>query len=1028
MSKRDLKLSIEIENNVTNIDEAEQYIDSLKEMGLDIEHLRKRSAQLVESWDKLKPNERAQRMRRLREAMISTANGTLDLKRETAELAKSSKKAAKNTEKLRQQTGLLDKTYGKLRNKVIAVGGALVTYFSVAKIANFFSSATDGAANLEAQLDKVQAVSGATAHEMRQIEQASNQLGSTTKYTATQAAEGFEILARAGLNASESVTAIPAVMNLAQAAGIELAESAGYITKAIAGMNLKMAESGHVADVLARAAASANTDVSGLGQALSYAAPSANALGVSLEDTVAIIGKFADAGIDASRAGTALNSILAQFSNPASKFRQELTAIGITTDNFVQALHDLAAAGKSGSNAILSVGQEAGPALKALLAQGMPALDELSNKLKNADGAAANMAATMNDNLPGAITGLGSVWDALKNTLGKPLLKPVTEKVKRLADIIREFVNSGKVEALGKVFAAEFNKMADSALNFITSFNLSKVSGDIGDFTDKVSGKLEKLGAVLGGIYNTFATFGNAIKTGTYAIGNAFSQMGASIAGVIPGLDGVSSSLQKFADDTAVKVVIAGQDLIDSSTRLRENYNALTKSIEENRASTEKNTVAISEEVKAFNQKSARLAELRQLESEYISSGRKNTQEYNDVVKQRINLEGELAEVTKNKVLLTKEDATAQEKQTAETAKSNKVINETAEIADKAADSTKKQGEAAGEAAKKTTENAEATKENTQATKENAEASDEAAEAAGGWAEVMASKTAEFRAQAEGLVKLHGANKITAEQYKELADLQQDFVEKSNLTFYGYHKNAQVLDNATQKLIEMTVGMREANEHMQMLESKIADGTITTNDLERAFIQLDNATLNKLNATIDKAKQKIQDLADEARKTAEDLDAELARLKGDDSVAQELEQKRKLAELEEKLAKARERQNIAEIEQYERAIELQRQIYAEKKKQYEEDKKQQAERDKQAEERRKKSENKRSDKTQNDSNSSSIAIDEFNLGELPPVKVNTDELANKFVDILGKEREKTARFTLNTFMDDIEREAKARGL
>ncbi len=228
--------------------------------------------------------------------------------------------------------------------------------------------------------------------------------------------------------------------------------------------------------------------------------------------------------------------------------------------------------------------------------------------------------------------------------------------------------------------------------------------------------------------------------------------------------------------------------------------------------------------------------------------------------------------------------------------------------------------------------------------------------------------------------------------------------------------------------------MDRANEAMTRLEGKISDGSITAADLSfeidtsaKGIAQLDSATLNKLNATIDKAKQKIQDLADEARKTAEDLDAELARLKGDDSVAQDLEQKRKLAELEEKLAKARERQNTAEISQYERAIELQRQIYSEKKRQYEEDKKQQAERDRQAEERRKKSENKRPDKTPSDSSSNSAAANDFNFSELPPVQINTGELANKFMSLLEKERDKTAKVTLNTFMDDIEREAKARG-
>jgi TP901 family phage tail tape measure protein len=148
------------------------------------------------------------------------------------------------------------------------------------------------------------------------------------------------------------------------------------VTKAVMGMGLAFDDAGRVADVLAKGANATNTSVEGLAQALSYAAPVANTLGVSLESTVAIIGKFADAGIDASRAGTALNSIMSQFANPLSSFRKELGAAGIVTTNFEEALHQLAAKGKDGERAINAVGLEAGPALRALLNQGMGALDE----------------------------------------------------------------------------------------------------------------------------------------------------------------------------------------------------------------------------------------------------------------------------------------------------------------------------------------------------------------------------------------------------------------------------------------------------------------------------------------------------------------------------------------------------------------------------------------------------------------------------------------------------------------------------
>lgn len=213
------------------------------------------------------------------------------------------------------------------------------------------------AADLEEQLSTVQAVWGANAETMERVRAVTEKLGAETRYTATEAAQGMETLARAGLNVEDAIATLPSVLSLAQGNAIGLGEAAGFITKAMRGMNLSAADAGHIADVLAKAAANANTDVTGLGQALSYAAPSANSLGVSLEETVAIIGKFADAGIDASRAGTALNSIMSQFSDPASKFRRELADIGITTNDFNEALHQLAEAGDEGSKAMLHFNQ-----------------------------------------------------------------------------------------------------------------------------------------------------------------------------------------------------------------------------------------------------------------------------------------------------------------------------------------------------------------------------------------------------------------------------------------------------------------------------------------------------------------------------------------------------------------------------------------------------------------------------------------------------------------------------------------------
>ena len=380
--------------------------------------------------------------------------------------------------------------FGSLQGKVAAVGAAIATYFGI----NAFAGIVNGAADLESAMSRVQAATGATGEEMQALRKAAEDAGANTKFTSTEAAGALENLAKAGLSATDSIAALPAVLNLAQAGDIGLAESSELVTKAVMGMGLAFTDAGRVADVLALGANATNTSVQGLAQALSYAAPVAQSLGLSLESTVAIIGKFADAGIDASRAGTALNSVLSQFSNPASKFREELSAAGITTGNFETALHQLAAAGPAGSKAINAVGQEAGPALRALLNQGMGALDGLTERLKTAEGSAAATAAVMQNNLNGALSGLSSAWGTVKNALGTPVLPVLQQGVEQLAGALRAAVADGTVTKFGEAIATAFQAGIKWVREFLGAVDFTDVLARLQAFADSTNETFTKVG------------------------------------------------------------------------------------------------------------------------------------------------------------------------------------------------------------------------------------------------------------------------------------------------------------------------------------------------------------------------------------------------------------------------------------------------------------------------------------------------------------------------------------------------------
>ena len=423
-----------------------------------------------------------------------------------------------------------------IQTKITAVGIAVASFFGIA----LFSNAVKSAAEFEAALSRVKAAAGATDEEFKLLKQAAEDAGASTKYTSVEAAAALENLAKAGLNAKDSITALPAVLSLAQAGDIGLGQSAEFVTKAVMGMGLAFDQAGRVADVLAMGANASNTSVTGLAQALSYAAPVAHSLGLSLETTVAIIGKFADAGIDASRAGTALNAVLSQFSDPSSKFREELGRAGIITNNFEKALRQLAAAGPAGEKAILAVGLEAGPALRALLGQGIGALDDLKHKLDESAGSAAKMALVMEDNLPGAMKGLGSAWDTVKNVLGAPVLPVLKEGVDQLSGALRSAVADGTVVKFGEAMAEAFRSGLKWAQDFLGQVNFSQIGDDMRDFATRTGEAFAAIGEYASAagnsvklVYGVMSAGANTVLGVVYLIGEAFAGVASSIqAGV----------------------------------------------------------------------------------------------------------------------------------------------------------------------------------------------------------------------------------------------------------------------------------------------------------------------------------------------------------------------------------------------------------------------------------------------------------------------------------------------------------------
>lgn len=301
-------------------------------------------------------------------------------------------------------------------------------------------------ANFEKSMNKVAAISGATGKELDDLTGLAKELGATTKFSASEAADGMSFLAMAGFEVSDIMKAMPGMLDLAAASGMDLASTADIASNILTGFALEAGEAGRVADLLAAASSSANTDVSQLGTAMAYVAPVAAGAGISIEETSAAIGMLSDAGIQGSRAGTTLRNVISRLQNPVGEAKKVMEELGLSMDDLdptTQSLADimktLEASGMDSAQAMRFFGQEAGPGITAMLAQGSDKLETFAAELANSEGAAADMAGIMSQGLAGAFVELQSALEGAAIEFGEVLAPVVAKVAQALIELVRWF-------------------------------------------------------------------------------------------------------------------------------------------------------------------------------------------------------------------------------------------------------------------------------------------------------------------------------------------------------------------------------------------------------------------------------------------------------------------------------------------------------------------------------------------------------------------------------------------------------------
>ena len=312
------------------------------------------------------------------------------------------------------------------------------------------TAAVKTAADFDSAMSKVAAVSGATGKDLDALRDKAREMGSKTKFSASEAAEAMNYMAMAGWKTEDMLSGIEGVMNLAAASGEDLATTSDIVTDALTAFGLSAKDSGHFADILAAASSNANTNVSMMGETFKYCAPIAGALGFSAEDTAEAIGLMANAGIKGSQAGTALRTIMNNLSGDVKICGSSIGEVTVATTNADGSMRDLsdiladcrtAFSGLSESEKAAAaeslVGKNAMSGFLALMNDGEADINKLSSAIDNCDGCAAGMAETMNDNLAGQLTILKSQLQELAISFGE-LLMPA---IRTIVGWIQKFVD-----------------------------------------------------------------------------------------------------------------------------------------------------------------------------------------------------------------------------------------------------------------------------------------------------------------------------------------------------------------------------------------------------------------------------------------------------------------------------------------------------------------------------------------------------------------------------------------------------------
>lgn len=467
--------------------------------------------------------------------------------------------------------------------------GKSMTALATGPILALGGTAVTVASNFEAALSKVTAVSGTASDavikladgSMTTLKDKAMEMGSKTKFSASEAADAMYYMGLAGWDAKSMVEGLDGVMNLAAASGEDLGTASDIVTDALTAFGLSAGDATYFADLLARTSSSSNTTVSLMGETFKYVAPLCGALGYSADDAAIAIGLMANSGIKGSQAGTSLKTAITNMVKPTDSMATKMKELGIEVTNQDGSMKTLREtmimlrekfAGLSEAEqaqaASTIFGKEAMSGMLAIINASDKDFENLCNSIDTADGAAETMANTMNDNLQGQLTILKSTLETVAIQFGDmlvPVIKKVVEKVQEFSTWLTG-LNEQQRETIIKIAATV------AAIGPVLLIGGKLISGII---------SLHSTIGTLGTAFTTIGTRVTAFKeafalakggmtgfaTQTSSLGSALGGLGVPIAAIvaaIAALVGAFVYLWNTNEDFKNKITAIWQEIKDT--------------------------------------------------------------------------------------------------------------------------------------------------------------------------------------------------------------------------------------------------------------------------------------------------------------------------------------------------------------------------------------------------------------------------------------------------------------------------------